>query len=63
VSTQALERARSLRVASLDHVRDFSALDFVQLSKLEASYVGVRLEAQLGLVFIALIPDTLLHEN
>src|SRR5450631_298110 len=58
-----LERARAHRVASLDDIRHFFAPDFVQLSKLEASYVGVRLEAQLRLVFtplvlgVALCPD------
>jgi hypothetical protein len=51
----SLERARALRVASLEQVSHFFAPDFVQLSKLEASYVGVSLKAQLGLVFIALV--------
>ena len=55
---RSFERTRALRIASLDQVSDFFALDFVQLSKLEASYVGASLRAQLGLVFIALIPGS-----
>ena len=50
-----LERARALRVASLDDIYHFYALEFVQLSKLEAGYVGVRPLEQLGLVFTSLI--------
>ena len=53
--TFLLERARAHRVASLDDIRHFFALDFVQLSKLEAGYVGVSPLAQLGLVFTSLI--------
>ena len=50
-----LERARAHRVASLDYVSHFFAPDFVQLSKLEAGYLGVRLWGQLGLVFTPLV--------
>ena len=50
-----LDRARAIRVASLDHVHHFLAPDFVQLSKLEAGYLGVSDQGQLGLVFTPLV--------
>jgi hypothetical protein len=55
----SLESARALRVASLDDNQQFFAPDFVQLSKLEASYVGGSLKAQLGLVFTPLVQGML----
>src|SRR5258707_9404163 len=50
-----LDRARAIRVVSLDHVRHFLAPDFVQLSKLEAGYLGGVPQRQLGLVFTPLV--------
>jgi hypothetical protein len=50
-----LDRARAIRVASLDHVRHFLAPDFVQLSKLQAGYLVVSARAQLALVFTLLV--------
>jgi hypothetical protein len=50
-----LDRARAIRVVSLDDIRHFIALDFVQLSKLEAGYLGEFSGPRLGMVFTLLV--------
>ena len=51
----SLDRARAIWVVSLAHVRHFSAPDFVQLSKLEAGYIGVSAKGQQPIVFTPLV--------
>jgi hypothetical protein len=57
----SLDRARAIRVVSLDHAGHFFAPEFVQLSKLKAGYLGTGHKRQLRLVFTSLVRDAWLR--